>query len=70
MLNQFRKIAAVKTCALACIAGLTLNTFAFARILRQLWRVPECRPRKTTRRSRLIRDVNTASPDLLASRSI
>src|ERR1700704_2833653 len=30
MLNQFRKIAAVKTCALACIAGLTLNTFAFA----------------------------------------
>src|SRR6266513_3560546 len=30
MLNQFRKFAAVKTCALACIAGLTLNTFAFA----------------------------------------
>ncbi len=30
MLNQFRKIAAVKTCALACIAGLTLNTFAIA----------------------------------------
>src|SRR6266513_4883040 len=30
MLNQFRKVAAVKTCALACIAGLTLNTFAFA----------------------------------------
>ena len=32
MLNQFRKIAAVKTCALACIAGLTLNTFAIASI--------------------------------------
>ena len=30
MLNQFRKIAAVKTCALACIAGLSLNTFAIA----------------------------------------
>src|SRR5258708_3895625 len=32
MLNQFRKIAAVKTCALACIAGLSLNTFAIAGI--------------------------------------
>src|SRR6266705_1813487 len=32
MLNQFRKFAAVKTCALACIAGLTLNTFAIASI--------------------------------------
>ncbi len=32
MLNQFRKFAAVKTCALACIAGLTLNTFAIAGI--------------------------------------
>jgi len=32
MLNQFHKFAAVKTCALACIAGLTLNTFAFAGI--------------------------------------
>jgi type IV pilus assembly protein PilQ len=30
MLNQFRKFAAVKTCALACIAGLSLNTFAIA----------------------------------------
>src|SRR5712691_4340727 len=30
MLNQFRKFAAVKTYALACIAGLSLNTFAIA----------------------------------------
>jgi type IV pilus assembly protein PilQ len=30
MLNQFRKFAAVKTCALACIAGLSLNTFVIA----------------------------------------
>jgi type IV pilus assembly protein PilQ len=30
MLNQFHKVAAVKTCALACIAGLSLNTFAIA----------------------------------------
>src|SRR5713226_5908758 len=30
MLNKPRKLAAVKTCALACIAGLSLNTFAIA----------------------------------------
>jgi len=30
MLNQFRKFAAVKTCALACIAGLSLNTLVIA----------------------------------------
>jgi type IV pilus assembly protein PilQ len=30
MLNQFRKFSVVKTCALACIAGLSLNTFALA----------------------------------------
>jgi type IV pilus assembly protein PilQ len=30
MLNKPRKFAAVKTCALACIAGLSLNTFAIA----------------------------------------
>src|SRR6202521_5523363 len=30
MLNQFRKFAPVKTCALACIAGLSLNTFVIA----------------------------------------
>src|SRR5712691_5247331 len=30
MINKFCKFAAVKTCALACIAGLSLNTFVIA----------------------------------------